>query len=254
MTTTSLNCLQHAKPVRHKLSVGLAHSEREILEAQKLRYRIFAGELGANLPTRTPGVDRDIYDTYCEHLVVRDENSGAVVGTYRILSPENARQIGSYYSENEFDLTRLQHLRPRMVEIGRSCVHADYRTGTTITLLWAGLAKYMLENRYDYLIGCASISMADGGHAAASLFNRLGENMSPIEYRVFPRCPLPLAALKNDLPAELPPLIKGYLRAGAYVCGDPAWDPDFNTADLPILMPMSRLDGRYAKHFMGKLD
>ena len=75
----------------------------------------------------------------------------------------------------------------------------------------------MLENRYDYLIGCASISMADGGHAAASLFNRLGENMSPIEYRVFPRCPLPLAALKNDLPAELPPLIKGYLRAGAYV-------------------------------------
>ena len=252
MTTTSINSLQHAKPVRHKLSVGLAHSEREILEAQKLRYRIFAGELGANLPTRTPGVDQDIYDTYCEHLVVRDENSGAVVGTYRILSPENARQIGSYYSENEFDLTRLQHLRPRMVEIGRSCVHADYRTGTTITLLWAGLAKYMLENRYDYLIGCASISMADGGHAAASLFNRLGENMSPIEYRVFPRCPLPLAALKNDLPAELPPLIKGYLRAGAYVCGDPAWDPDFNTADLPILMPMSRLDGRYAKHFMGK--
>jgi len=254
MTTTSINCVHHAKPVRHKLSVGLAHSEREILEAQKLRYRIFAGELGANLPTRTPGVDRDIYDTYCEHLVVRDENSGAVVGTYRILSPENARQIGSYYSENEFDLTRLQHLRPRMVEIGRSCVHADYRTGSTITLLWAGLAKYMLENRYDYLIGCASISMADGGHAAASLYNRLGQNMSPIEYRVFPRCPLPLAALKNDLPAELPPLIKGYLRAGAYVCGDPAWDPDFNTADLPILMPMSRLDGRYAKHFMGKAD
>lgn len=252
MNTTSINSLQQAKPVRHKLSVGIAHSEREILEAQKLRYSIFAGELGANLPTRTPGVDRDIYDTYCEHLVVRNENSGAVVGTYRILSPENARQIGSYYSENEFDLTRLQHLRPRMVEIGRSCVHADYRTGSTITLLWAGLAKYMLENRYDYLIGCASISMADGGHAAASLFNRLGQNMCPIEYRVFPRCPLPLAALKNDLPAELPPLIKGYLRAGAYVCGDPAWDPDFNTADLPILMPMSRLDGRYAKHFMGK--
>jgi putative hemolysin len=254
MTTTSIDILQHAKPVRHKLSVGLALSEREILEAQKLRYRIFAGELGANLPSRTPGVDQDIYDTYCEHLVVRDENSGAVVGTYRILSPENARQIGSYYSENEFDLTRLQHLRPHMVEIGRSCVHADYRSGTTITLLWAGLARYMLENRFDYLIGCASISMADGGHAAASLFKRLGENMSPIEYRVFPRCPLPLAALKNDLPAELPPLIKGYLRAGAYVCGDPAWDPDFNTADLPILMPMSRLDGRYARHFMGKAD
>ena len=76
--------------------------------------------------------------------------------------------------------------------------------------------------------------------------------MSPLEYRVFPRCPLPLAALGNDSPAELPPLIKGYLRAGAYVCGDPAWDPDFNTADLPILMMMSRLSRRYARHFAGQ--
>jgi len=249
MTTTSISTQQQSKP-RRSLSVGLAQCEREIHEAKKLRYRIFADELGAKLPTRTPGVDHDIYDPYCEHLVVRDENSGAVVGTYRILSPEKARKIGGYYSENEFDLTRLLHLRPRMVEIGRSCVHPDYRTGATITLLWAGLVKYMLENRYDYLIGCASISMADGGHAAASLYSQLDANMSPLEYRVFPRCPLPLAALKNDLPAELPPLIKGYLRAGAYVCGDPAWDPDFNTADLLMLMPMSRLDGRYAKHFI----
>jgi len=254
MTTTQSAVQQRVKPARPDLSVSLARNEREILDAQKLRYRVFAGELGAKLPTRTPGVDHDIYDPYCEHLVVRDENSGEVVGTYRIMSPEKSREIGGYYSENEFDLTRLQHLRPRLVEIGRSCVHPEYRTGATITLLWAGLAKYMLENSYDYLIGCASISMADGGHAAASLYNRLEASMSPLEYRVFPRCPLPLAALRNDLPAELPPLIKVYLRAGAYVCGDPAWDPDFNTADLPILMPMSRLDGRYAKHFMGKED
>ncbi len=254
MSSPLIHAGQRARPQRHKLSVGIASSEREVLEAKKLRYRVFADELGANLQTRIPGVDQDIFDPYCDHLVVRDENSGAVVGTYRILSPEKARKVGCYYSECEFDLTRLQHLRPRMVEIGRSCVHPDYRTGATIALLWAGLAKYMLENRYDYLIGCASISMADGGHAAASIFSRLGEHMSPLEYRVFPRCPLPLEALKNDLPAELPPLIKGYLRAGAYVCGEPAWDPDFNTADLPILMPMSRLDSRYAKHFIGKED
>ncbi|MDA0189080.1 MAG: GNAT family N-acetyltransferase [Proteobacteria bacterium] len=252
MTTILKTTAQHARPARHALSVGLAQSEREILEAQKLRYRIFAGELGAKLPTRTPGIDQDIYDPYCDHLVVRDENTAEVVGTYRILSPENARRIGGYYSENEFDLTRLQHLRPRLVEIGRSCVHADYRSGATITLLWAGLAKYMQDHGHEYLIGCASISMADGGHAAASLYNRLEAHMSPLEYRVFPRCPLPLAALRNDQPAEMPPLIKGYLRAGAYVCGDPAWDPDFNTADLPILMPMSRVNGRYARHFMGK--
>ena len=225
------------RPEKRKLEVGLARSPGEILEAQRLRYRIFAGEMGANLPSRTPGVDHDIYDPHCEHLVVRDQRSGEVVGTYRILPPERARQIG-YYSENEFDLTRLQHLRSRLVEIGRSCVHPDYRTGATITLLWSGLAHYMLENGYDYLMGCASISMADGGHAAASLYNRLAaEHLGPQEYRVFPHCPLPLAALQQDRPAETPPLIKGYLRAGAWICGEPAWDPDFNTADLPILMP-----------------
>ena len=238
------------RPEKKSLSVGLACGQSEILDAQRLRYRVFAGEMGANLPSRTPGVDHDIYDPYCQHLVVRDTRSGEIVGTYRILSPENARQIG-YYSENEFDLTRLQHLRPRLVEIGRSCVHPDYRTGATITLLWSGLAQYMTEQGYDYLIGCASISMADGGHAAASLYNRLSEYLGPQEYRVFPRCPLPLAALQQDRPATPPPLIKGYLRAGAWISGEPAWDPDFNTADLPVLMPMAKVAARYAKHYLG---
>lgn len=237
---------------RPALSVGFAHTAADIEEAQRLRYRVFAGEMGANLPTRTPGVDQDIYDPYCEHLVVRNADSGEIVGTYRILSPVNARKVG-YYSENEFDLTRLQHLRPRLVEIGRSCVHPDYRTGATIALLWSGLAQYMLDNEYDYLMGCASISMADGGHIAASLYNRLAaDHLGPQEYRVFPRCPLPLAALQQDRPAEVPPLIKGYLRAGAWICGEPAWDPDFNTADLPILMPMAKVSSRYAKHYLGQ--
>lgn len=243
---------QTAKTVARNLSVSIAESEREILDAQRLRYRVFGQEMGAKLPTRIPGVDQDIYDAYCDHLVCRDENTGEVIGTYRILSPANARRIGSYYTENEFDLTRLQHLRPQLVEIGRSCVHPDYRSGATITLLWAGLARYMLENGYEYLVGCASVSMADGGHGAASLYHRLQTHMSPLEYRVFPRCPLPLAALDQDGPAETPPLIKGYLRAGAWICGEPAWDPDFNTADLPVLMPMSRIDQRYAKHFLGR--
>jgi putative hemolysin len=240
-----------ARPRRPRLDVGLARHSTEIVEAQRLRYRVFAGEMGAKLPTRTPGVDHDVYDPYCDHLLVRDSDSGEVVGTYRILSPDNAAKIG-YYSENEFDLTRLQHLRSRLVEIGRSCVHPDYRSGATIGLLWSGLAQYMTERGHDYLMGCASISMADGGHAAASLYNRLAPtHLGPQEYRVFPRCPLPLAALQQDRPAETPPLIKGYLRAGAWICGEPAWDPDFNTADLPILMPMARVSDRYAKHYLG---
>ena len=238
-----------------RLHVGLASCETEILEAQKLRYRVFADEMGARLATRSPGVERDLYDPFCEHLIVRDEDAGRIVGTYRILSPSAARRVGGYYSENEFDLTRLQHLRPRLVEIGRSCIDAEYRSGAVIALLWGGLARYMKDNGYDYLVGCASISMADGGHAAASLYNRLRDrHLAPAEYHVFPRCPLPLAALRADLTAEAPPLIKGYLRAGAWICGAPAWDPDFNTADLPILMPMSKVDDRYARHFMERKD
>lgn len=254
--------LQHIQPrqdnsarkSRH-LHVGLATCETEILEAQKLRYRVFAEEMGARLSSRTPGVDRDIYDPFCEHLIVRDEAAGRIVGTYRILSPSAARRVGGYYAENEFDLTRLQHLRGRLVEIGRSCIDADYRSGAVIALLWSGLARYLLENGYDYLIGCASVGMSDGGHRAASLYNRLREtHQAPLEYHVFPRNALPLDKLRGDQPVEPPPLIKGYLRAGAWICGAPAWDPDFNTADLPILLPVSRIDERYARHFMGRKD
>ncbi|MCX7174575.1 MAG: GNAT family N-acetyltransferase [Proteobacteria bacterium] len=238
------------RKARHQLHVGLAHSSSEILEAQRLRYRVFADELGARLQNKIPGVDQDYYDRYCEHLVVRDEANRKIIGTYRILSPEAARRAGSYYSETEFNLERLKHLRDRTVEVGRSCIHPDYRTGGTIALLWSGLVRYMLQTHHEYLIGCASIGMADGGHAAAGIFSRIEAHMAPIEYRVFPNCPLPLNRIEASKDAEVPPLIKGYLRAGAYVCGDPAWDPDFNTADLLMLLPMSRIDARYARHFV----
>ena len=238
------------RPARPKLHVTLATSASEILAAQKLRWRVFADELGASLPTRTPGVDQDFYDTYCEHLVVRDEANGRIVGTYRILPPQAARKVGSYYSENEFDLTRFAHLRSRVVEVGRSCIDPDYRTGATIALLWAGLARYMRENNHEYLIGCASIGMQDGGHNAVGIYHALAAHVAPAEYRVFPRHPLPLDRIAALPKPEIPPLIKGYMRAGAWICGEPAWDPDFNTADLLLLLPMGRVDARYAKHFV----
>ena len=241
---------QSPKQVKHQLHVGLAHTTTEILEAQRLRYRVFAEELGARLPTRIPGVDQDNYDAFCEHLIVRDETNGRIIGTYRILSPEAARQAGSYYSETEFNLDRLKNLRGRTVEIGRSCIDPDYRTGGTIALLWSGLMRYMLQNKHEYLIGCASIGMADGGHAAAGIYNRIKAHMAPLEYRVFPICPLPLNRIAGNQGAEIPPLIKGYLRAGAQVCGDPAWDPDFNTADLLLLLSMANINTRYARHFV----
>jgi putative hemolysin len=236
---------------RHRLTVSLAESRWEVLEAQRLRFKVFAEEMGARLPSAQLGLDRDMYDPYCEHLVAREEDTGEVVGTYRILTSHQAERIGGFYSDEEFDLTRFQHLRDRMLEVGRSCVHPDHRNGTTIALLWSGLARFILSRGYEYVIGCASIGMGDGGNSAASIYNSLRRiAMSPIEYRVFPRHPLALGALDGSVCAPVPPLIKGYVRLGAYVCGEPAWDPDFNTADLLMLLPLARVEKRYARHFL----
>lgn len=234
----------------NQLYYSFARNPSEIAEAQRLRYKIFAEEMGARLSGHD-GLDCDGFDAFCDHLLVRDSESGKVVGTYRILSPSMAKESGGYYSTREFDLGRLSHLFDQTVEVGRACVHADYRHGSIITLLWAELAKYMLRNRYEYLIGCGSVNMADGGHLAASLYAKLKQNhLSPAEYRVFPRCPLPLEALRTDMEASCPALLKGYLRMGAYIGGEPAWDPDFNTADMLVMLPMSRLNQRYAAHFL----
>ena len=239
--------------VREKVgyTVALARSEEEVREAQRLRYKVFVEELGAHVKTRLQGHDIDHYDPFCEHLIVRESGADRIVGTYRILSPEAARRVGSYYSESEFYINRLQNLRSRMVEVGRSCIHPDHRSGAVITLLWAGLAEYMVGNNYEYLMGCASIGMADGGHNAANLFSQIDPaHLAPAEYRTFPLHGLPFDRLANGQPALVPPLIKGYLRVGAWVCGEPAWDPDFNTADLLLLLPMSRMNPRYMRHFV----
>lgn len=236
-------------------SISFAAHQDEIAEAQRLRYKVFAEEMGAKLASAPahpgePGFDVDQFDAHCEHLLVRDQRDGRVVGAYRLLPPENARRVGRLYSESEFDLARLDHLRGDLVEAGRSCVHWDHRNGAVIMLLWAGIARYMRRYGYGYLIGCASISLRDGGHAAANLYGSLkaGEFVPP-EYSVFPRLPLPHARLRNREAPLVPPLIKGYLRAGAKVGGAPAWDPDFNTADLFMFLPMQALNPRYARHF-----
>ncbi len=261
MQNLLLQTQEHAAPLKgsftppnltsgHHFSVGLAQSEEEVRECQALRYSVFAGEMGAQLSKDEPGIDRDIFDPYCEHLLVRNILTQEVVGTYRILVPEQARKIGTYYAEGEFFLTRLKNLMPRMAEVGRSCVHADFRSGAVIMLLWSGLAHFMKQRGYEYLMGCASVSMHDGGHQAASLFRQMrGQYIAPPEYQTFPKNPLPLDKLDSSLQVEGPPLLKGYLRLGAQVCSAPAWDPDFNTADFLVLLSMSKMNPRYAKHF-----
>ncbi len=233
----------------------------EVREAQRLRHEVFAGEMGAILSRELPGHDVDLFDDYCEHLLVRDTQSRRVIGTYRVLTPVQARRVGSTYADTEFDLTRLRFLRDRMVELGRSCVHKDHRHGGVVMALWGALAEFMHRNELDIMIGCASVPMhhdgphgrIDGGHAAASIWRQVREkHMASLEYHVLPRLPLPVQHLDDSLDVEPPALVKGYLRLGAKVLGAPAWDPDFNTADLPMMMRLADLPARYRKHFLGQ--
>ncbi len=234
---------------RRPLKVSFAQTDEEVKEAQRLRYKVFAEEMGAQLPDNN-GLDIDGFDQYCDHLLVRDSETNQVIGTYRILSPEQANQAGGYYAAGEFDMTRLEHLFDRTVEVGRACVHQNYRNGGTITMLWGGLAKYMQQHHYEYMIGCASVGMSDGGHMAASLYAQIKEkSLAPLEYRVFPHNALPINTLNQEVAVSTPPLIKGYLRLGAYICGEPAWDPYFNSADMLVMLPLSRINPRYAAHF-----
>lgn len=238
-----------------RLLVRWARSESEVREAQALRYQVFAVEMGARLqpPRGAPtGLDVDIFDAFCEHLLVRAESpsgdAAPVIGTYRVLTPAAAKRAGGLYSDTEFDLTRLRSLRPQLLEIGRSCVHVDHRSGGAILALWGALAEFMSRNGLDTVIGCASIGMRDGGHVAASLWKRLANShLAAIDCQVRPRLPLPVEHLRQDLIVEPPALIRGYLRCGARVMGAPAWDPDFNTADLPLILRTADLPARFRR-------
>lgn len=240
-----------ANPSFSKLNLSLATTAKEVKEVQRLRYKVFIETMGLSALSNPDGLDKDEFDEHCDHLIVRDSKTLKVVGTYRILGPNAARQLGRYYSETEFDLSRLQHIRNSVAEAGRACIHPDYRSGAVIMLLWAGLAAYMRRERCSHLIGCASISLTDGGQNAAAIYRGLSAaDFAPLEYRVTPHTPFPLDEIdSSSTEARIPPLLKGYLRAGAWVCGDPAWDPDFHSADLFVMLPLANLDDRYARHY-----
>jgi putative hemolysin len=242
-------------PSGRHLAVEFATSPVDIDAAKRLRYQVFADEMGARIRGRTPGRDEDPFDPWCEHLVVRDRHTTEIVGTYRILTADRAQRLGTFYADTEFDLTRLKRLRPAMVEIGRACIHRDYRSGAAIMLLWSGIVRFMRERGFTCAIGCASVSMADGGANAVRVYDHVASrHLAPIEYRVFPRQVLTLrddVDPSQDVSApDVPPLLKGYLRLGAWIGGEPAWDPDFNTADLFLMLPLARIEARYARHYL----
>jgi putative hemolysin len=235
-----------------RLEIQLARSAHEIDEALRLRYRVFAEELGAVLEGAGRGIDHDRFDDHCDHLLVRDRIIDQVVGCYRILPGDRVAAAGGWYSEQEFEVSGLAGIRSQCAEMGRACIDPAYRNGGVILMLWTALARYLAEHRYAYAVGAASISLADGGaNASAVCAEVLAHHLAPAEYRVKPHHPYPWRAMTPLPAASVPALIKGYLRLGAWVGGDPAWDPDFNTADLFILMPVARFSTHYARRFYG---
>lgn len=241
-----------------RLEACWATSEEEVRQAQRLRHRVFAQEMGARLtplPGQPADLDVDTFDDFCEHLMVRawpaDDGEPEIVGTYRVLTPQAARRAGRLYADGEFDLSRLQALRGRMVELGRACTHPDHRSGAVILMLWSSLAQFMARNGLELMVGCASVPMADGGHAAAGLWRQLREtSLADAALRVQPLLPLPVEELDRGLSVEPPALLKGYLRCGAKVLGAPAWDPDFGTADLPIMLDLDDVPEAYRRRFL----
>lgn len=225
----------------------------DVLEAQRLRHRVYRGVAPDG---RDDGaVDADLFDPFCDHLIARDTESGVVVGTYRILSAEEALRAGSFYSETEFELGRLRTSAPRLAEVGRACVHPSYRSGGVIAILLAALARHLVEHAFEHVIGCASVHAAtDPGLASTICRELLATRLAPPKWRVAPRRPFPLGAhaeaSSSDGPPPYPPLIKAYVRLGAYVCGPPAWDEDFGTADLLLMLPMAAMDPRYRQRLL----
>ena len=237
------------------LYVELAGSRAELREAQALRYRVFTEEFGAQLDGGDEQLDRDLYDDHCHHLLVRDRATGAVIGCTRILTDQEAPNTGGFYSASEFDLSNLHDLPGRVMEVGRTCVHPDYRGGATIAVLWSGVAGFIALHRFDYVIGCVSIGLGDGGVQAQALMQQLRDKLVEPRYRVRPLLPLPAAQGEEVLRALTPPpLLKAYLRLGARVAGDACIDPLFNVADLFVLLDVAHMQPRYRRHFIERHD
>ena len=230
------------------LEVRLARNASEVRRAQRLRYRVFykEGSAVADATTRLSRRDIDSFDSICDHLLVIDhahddgKNGPNVVGTYRLLPQDIAQRHGGFYTAAEFDIGALVAGHPslRFLELGRSCVLPQYRNKRTVELLWHGCWSYVLRNRLDVMIGCASLEGTDPDALATPLSFLHHFARAPQEWRAH----------------ALPPLIKGYLRLGAYIGEGAVIDRQFRTTDVLIILPVSALNARYIDHFGAGAD
>jgi putative hemolysin len=225
--------------------------------AQRLRHDVFTSEPGFELAGTTDGRDADRFDEHCDHLLVREDNAGELVGCYRMLPPPGAIAAGGLYTATEFDVEGLDPLRPSLVEMGRAVVREDHRNGAVVLLMWAGILAYLDRCGYDYVTGCVSVPVQGSEEEAPGSQIRgvrdfvRRRHAAPAQYTLHPYRPVTVngRGLDDiDPPAarvSMPPLMRGYLRLGAQVCGEPAHDPDFGVGDFPALLDKRRADTRY---------
>ncbi|WP_396936929.1 GNAT family N-acetyltransferase [Mycolicibacterium sp.] len=234
----------------------LSTDSDHIVEAQRLRHQVFTAEPGFALAGAADGLDADRFDQFCDHLLVREDGTGELVGCYRMLPPPGAIAAGGLYTATEFDVRGLDALRPSLVEMGRAVVRADHRNGGVVLLMWAGILAYLDRCGYDYVSGCVSVPVAGNADGPPGTQIRgvrdfvRRRHAAPSEYTVFPYRPVVLDGRGLDdidppLRTTVPPLMRGYLRLGAKVCGEPAHDPDFGVGDFPALLDKRQADVRY---------
>lgn len=243
-----------------RYSLLLSTDAALIEAAQRLRHEVFSTEPGFALRAAdTDGRDADDFDEFCDHLLVRDDATGELVGCYRMLPPPGAIAAGGLYTATEFDVGGWDALRPSLVEMGRAVVRADHRNGAVVLMMWTGILAYLDRCDYDYVAGCVSVPIADPDAAVAPGTRIRGvrdfvsrRHPAAPEHTVYPYRPVVLEGRGLDdiaPPARpgLPPLLRGYLRLGAQVCGEPAHDPQFGVGDFPALLAKSRADTRYLR-------
>ncbi|MBA2126362.1 ornithine--acyl-ACP N-acyltransferase OlsB [Hyphomicrobium methylovorum] len=255
------------------LEVRLARTWSEIKQAQRLRYQVFYEEMSAT-PTRLAQFrrrDEDAYDAICDHLLVVDLDETRagrggrperpkVIGTYRILRQDVAERGPGFYSSSEYDIAPLLGAKgrtERFMELGRSCVLAPYRGKRSLELLWHGLWTYVRENRIDVMIGCASFAGTDPDAHKMALSFLHHRALAPVEWRCrahdrlfVPMDRMPLQDIDTKAVLKtMPPLIKAYLRLGAYVGDGAVIDQQFGTTDVLIIMPVKNIDPRYFEHY-----
>ncbi|MBI3395643.1 MAG: GNAT family N-acetyltransferase [Spirochaetia bacterium] len=249
--------------VTRDLEVRIAEDQLEIERTLELRYNVFNVELNEGLPaSRGTGKDRDDFDYFCDHLVVVDHaRDGAIVGTYRMLRGPIALKNGGFYSANEFNMQNIMPFADRAAEIGRSCVHPEYRDGSVIGLLWKGIAGYIARYDLKYLMGCGSVhgTSAEQASLIYAYFKEKGCLVSD-DLSVHPHPHFELPGFNPDFVIPdikaagktLPPLIKGYIRAGSRIGGRPALDGEFGTTDFFILFDAADITSKYDARFLSK--